>query len=254
MAALKRVGPLFDVKPPAVRGPAWQARAYFLAGRLVEVPLGWVVAIGRAKLLISVLLAQRNDFLKQEHKETTLRKRGPATECISQLDHQHPEEETFGRTSWDGSETRPQRGGRFGQRPDSVRVCVTDAGPGIAVEKHERIFEKFSQIEMQKHSMGLGLTFCKLAVEAHGGQIGIDREVGKQHQFWVLKMPLPVSASSFPFAHANILFAFSRIVLLPTFRTDTVAELYFGVLADIGVHLLPVPAVVADFLAERADG
>lgn len=58
---------------------------------------------------------------------------------------------------------------------NNARVSVTDNGPGIPPEFHERIFEKFGQVESQqrKSGTGLGLTFCKLAVEAHGGQIGV---------------------------------------------------------------------------------
>jgi len=69
-----------------------------------------------------------------------------------------------------------------------LRVTVEDNGPGIPKEYHERIFEKFGQVEMreqqQKHSTGLGLTFCKLAVEAHGGRIGVESDVGQGSTFW----------------------------------------------------------------------
>ena len=69
-----------------------------------------------------------------------------------------------------------------------VRVVVTDTGPGIAPEDHQRIFEKFGQVEDHKNRMGtgLGLTFCKLAVEAHGGRIGVDSAVGKGSTFWLV--------------------------------------------------------------------
>ena len=70
--------------------------------------------------------------------------------------------------------------------PGEVCVAVTDTGPGIAPEYHQRIFEKFSQIEDGNTYLGtgLGLTFCKLAVEAHGGRIGVESEVGRGCTFW----------------------------------------------------------------------
>lgn len=69
-----------------------------------------------------------------------------------------------------------------------VRVGLTDTGPGIPPEYREKIFEKFAQVELpsgrQKESTGLGLAFCRLAVEAHGGRIGVDSEEGKGSTFW----------------------------------------------------------------------
>ncbi len=74
------------------------------------------------------------------------------------------------------------------KRDGEVKVCVIDNGPGVPKEYHEKIFEKFGQVESrqnrQKYSTGLGLTFCKLAVEAHGGRIGIESEPGKGSTFW----------------------------------------------------------------------
>jgi len=77
-----------------------------------------------------------------------------------------------------------------------VRVAVTDSGPGIAPEFHQRIFEKFGQVDDRRNRQGtgLGLTFCKLAVEAHGGHIGVDSEVGQGSTFW-LALPLPDAAA-----------------------------------------------------------
>lgn len=69
-----------------------------------------------------------------------------------------------------------------------VKTSVIDTGPGIPPEYRELIFEKFGQVdareEGRKFSTGLGLTFCKLAVEAHGGVIGIDSVVGQGSTFW----------------------------------------------------------------------
>jgi len=76
-----------------------------------------------------------------------------------------------------------------------VRVSVTDAGPGIAPEYHQRIFEKFGQVEDTCHrtGTGLGLTFCKLAIETLGGRIGVESVVGKGSTFW---FALPLQAES----------------------------------------------------------
>jgi signal transduction histidine kinase len=83
----------------------------------------------------------------------------------------------------------------------SVRVSVSDSGPGIALEFHDKIFEKFGQVEAArqgtKHSSGLGLTFCKFAVEAHGGAIGVESVVGQGSTFWFvvpLQGPAPATA------------------------------------------------------------
>jgi two-component system, sensor histidine kinase and response regulator len=68
-----------------------------------------------------------------------------------------------------------------------VRVAVTDTGPGISPEYHQRIFERFGQVEDRTNRLGtgLGLAFCKLAIEAHGGRIGVESEVGKGSTFWL---------------------------------------------------------------------
>jgi PAS domain S-box-containing protein len=81
-------------------------------------------------------------------------------------------------------------------RDDSfARLMITDSGPGIALEYHEKIFEKFWQVDSNKrrqmHSSGLGLTFCKLAIEAHGGTIGVESELDKGAKFW---FQIPVAA------------------------------------------------------------
>jgi signal transduction histidine kinase len=69
----------------------------------------------------------------------------------------------------------------------SLQICVVDTGEGIPEEAFERIFEKFGQVESRKAgkqmSTGLGLTFCKMAVEAHGGRIWVESELGKGSRF-----------------------------------------------------------------------
>ena len=63
------------------------------------------------------------------------------------------------------------------QVQDGLEVRVTDGGPGIPVEERQRIFERFAQVTGEKvkwRGFGLGLSFCKLTVEAHGGTIWVE--------------------------------------------------------------------------------
>lgn len=56
---------------------------------------------------------------------------------------------------------------------------IKDEGPGIAPQYHARIFEKFGQASGRKvRGTGLGLTFCKFTVEAHGGMIWLESREG----------------------------------------------------------------------------
>jgi two-component system, NtrC family, sensor histidine kinase KinB len=67
---------------------------------------------------------------------------------------------------------------------------VRDRGPGIPPQYHERIFEKFGQVRERKvRGTGLGLTFCKLAVESHGGRIWLQSAEGAGSTF-ALALPL----------------------------------------------------------------
>jgi signal transduction histidine kinase len=76
---------------------------------------------------------------------------------------------------------------RLGVEADAIVFAVTDTGEGIPPESFERIFEKFGQVENRKAgrmmSTGLGLTFCKLAVEAHGGHIAVESTPGQGATF-----------------------------------------------------------------------
>jgi NtrC-family two-component system sensor histidine kinase KinB len=70
-----------------------------------------------------------------------------------------------------------------------LSVAVTDTGPGIPQEALPRLFEKFQQIPSirgRRRGTGLGLPFCKLVVEAHGGRIWADTLVGTGSTFSLL--------------------------------------------------------------------
>lgn len=78
------------------------------------------------------------------------------------------------------------------REPATMLLGVSDTGPGIPLESRPRLFKKFQQVVStsgRRRGTGLGLPFCKLAVEAHGGEIWVESEVGKGSTF-VVRLPL----------------------------------------------------------------
>jgi two-component system, sensor histidine kinase and response regulator len=82
-----------------------------------------------------------------------------------------------------------------------ILFTVADNGPGIPPEYHELIFRKFERAKQPEvprvRSSGLGLAFCKLAVEVHGGRIWVRSIEGKGSQFHIA---LPVHPPAPPLA------------------------------------------------------
>ena len=82
---------------------------------------------------------------------------------------------------------------------DSIRVEVEDTGVGISPEHLPYIFDQFYQVERSKRQgnkgSGLGLTIAKKIVESHGGQIGVESELGVGSTFFFI---LPVLADKKP--------------------------------------------------------
>ncbi|MFQ5808607.1 MAG: ATP-binding protein, partial [Armatimonadota bacterium] len=68
-----------------------------------------------------------------------------------------------------------------------VLVAVADTGSGIPEDYRDRVFERFVQVESRearrRMSVGLGLAFCKMAVEAHGGRIWVESKAGEGSTF-----------------------------------------------------------------------
>lgn len=71
---------------------------------------------------------------------------------------------------------------------DEILTGISDTGKGIPTEYLETIFDRFAQIDRKKQgkaaSVGLGLYFCKLVVESHGGKIWAESEPGKGSTFF----------------------------------------------------------------------
>jgi len=73
--------------------------------------------------------------------------------------------------------------------PNGILLTVGDNGPGIPEEYQELIFRKFERVRSANaprvRSSGLGLTFCRLAIEAHGGRIWVRSTEGEGSTFYV---------------------------------------------------------------------
>ncbi len=78
-----------------------------------------------------------------------------------------------------------------------VEIKVADSGEGIPADKQAFVFNKFGQVDAKDSgrikSTGLGLTFCKMAIEAHGGKIGVVSEV-EQGTTFTFTLPVAVHA------------------------------------------------------------
>lgn len=78
-----------------------------------------------------------------------------------------------------------------------VEFSVKDSGSGIAPEFQSQIFERYKQLDTgaKRQGSGLGLFICKSIVEAHGGKIGLESEVGKGSTF---SFRIPLQGNSIP--------------------------------------------------------
>jgi signal transduction histidine kinase len=79
--------------------------------------------------------------------------------------------------------------------PDANQVVVTvrDNGPGLPPELRGSLFQKFVTGRHSERGSGLGLAFCKLAIEAHGGRIWVESEPGHGAAFCFM-LPLRAEA------------------------------------------------------------
>ena len=76
----------------------------------------------------------------------------------------------------------------------SLKLSVSDTGEGIEPQYHDKIFKRFEQVDLKNSgakvgSSGLGLAFCKMAVEAHGGDIWVESDGNGNGSTFHLKVP-----------------------------------------------------------------
>jgi signal transduction histidine kinase len=76
----------------------------------------------------------------------------------------------------------------YEDQPRHTLVKVTDCGRGIPEGFEQKIFERFQQVdpgdERERKGTGLGLAICKALVEAHHGEIGVERNNPAGCTFW----------------------------------------------------------------------
>lgn len=65
-----------------------------------------------------------------------------------------------------------------------IKLHVEDTGCGIPQDKHDKLFQRFAKLDDFTQGTGLGLAICKAIIDAHGGKIGVESEVGKGSTFW----------------------------------------------------------------------
>ncbi|OJJ16777.1 hypothetical protein BKI52_33265 [marine bacterium AO1-C] len=78
-----------------------------------------------------------------------------------------------------------------------IKIMVIDNGEGIGIQDQQAIFKPYHQANAHQGSTGLGLAFCKMVVESHQGQIGVETLLGKGSTFW-FTLPLSEAALTIP--------------------------------------------------------
>lgn len=149
-----------------------------------------IVQLAREKTLKTQASAQReNKTVKFE----------PETETLTAM----VDERILSRVIWNLLSNANNHTGDGGEIKVSVKrlgdggftIIVADNGAGIQKEYLDKVFEKFYQADQAhsvKYSTGLGLTFCKMAMEAHGGGIAVESEPGVGTAFSIIMHPAAV--------------------------------------------------------------
>ncbi len=87
---------------------------------------------------------------------------------------------------------------RLAQPENKVYISVRDTGIGIPEELHERVFERFFQVDGSPtrpySGTGLGLAVCKAIVEAHGGRIWVEKSQPGQGTTFTFTLPIASDA------------------------------------------------------------
>ena len=104
-----------------------------------------------------------------------------------------------------------------------LMIEVADSGPGVPPTYRDQIFEKFSQVHTtERRGVGLGLTFCKMVIEAHHGTIVVeDSDLGGA----LFKISLPLHTGALIAEPYNTQLSKKKIRVKPPFYTTIINRL-----------------------------
>lgn len=92
------------------------------------------------------------------------------------------------RYALQGSQTPPQVVVRVANEGDNVQVSIRDTGPGLTAVQRTQVFDRFWRSDAarsrEQGGSGLGLAIARSIIEAHGGEIGVESQVGQGTEFW----------------------------------------------------------------------
>lgn len=178
-----------DLPPDSVKR---LARNIYRSSRQIQVLLQDLVDVSRGKApslelcrLIDVVDAACNSL---PHDHVSIHQEIPS-EIEIPLERARMER-VFSNLLGNAVEAMPKGGEihiRASRHGKSILVEVEDTGPGISPEARPRLFEPFVSIG-KKNGLGLGLALSRQTVQAHGGEIWVDRKTTAGARFWV-KLP-----------------------------------------------------------------
>ena len=139
---------------------------------------------------------------------------------------------------------------------DVLKVEVSDTGVGIAPDRTERLFQRFSQadgsINRQYGGTGLGLAICKSLTQVMGGQIGVTSEPGRGSTFW-FSIAAPPCAPTAAAAETESEFEARPARILVVDDSPVNRELVGVLLAVFGHHLTEAAGGAEAVAAAEAD-
>jgi signal transduction histidine kinase len=110
----------------------------------------------------------------------------------------HAEPYMWERRSPTSSTVAGERRRQSNPLPNSVKVSVSDTGPGIPAEYHIEVFDDFFRLpqnEAKTEGMGLGLAIARRLVNAMGGKIWVESEIGAGAKFSFIVPLKPVASA-----------------------------------------------------------